>query len=555
VRPTTRFPTLLSIAVAACSCSDSTSSPPPGPPWFEECAVSAGLEFTHVSGHDAHFYMPEIMGGGAALFDMDGDGDLDAYLVQSGSLDRPGSPDGANRLYRNDGQGSFTDVTEGSGADDTGYGMGVAAGDFDGDGNVDLYVTNVGPNRLLQGDGTGHFEDVTDAAGVGDPGWGTSAAFFDADRDGDLDIFVVNYLIWSRASERECLDDENGADYCSPQIYNAPAPDVLFVNEGNGKFSNASVRSGIASERGTGLGLVCADYDGDGFVDVFVANDGMPDRLWVHRDGAQDALAFEDIGLLAGCALDNDGRAKAGMGVTTADIDDDGDLDLLVGNLNRQSDSVFENKSGLFSDRTARLGLGMVSRPFTRFGLGWVDFDNDGYLDLFEANGRVRKQASTYASDRFAEPNLLLRGRAGPLFTEVLPRGGTAQLLIATSRGVAFGDIDNDGRCDVLVVNRDGPAHLLRNVVENTNGWVTFRLVEAPGRSALGATVTARVGDRTLRRDARSATSYLSASDPRVHFGLGSASVARDVRVRWNDGTEQLFGDHEAGAMRELKRE
>ncbi|NIM64272.1 MAG: hypothetical protein GTN89_08925, partial [Acidobacteria bacterium] len=316
------------IALAACAgcdavqngatISDSKESAG-GPPWFVEAAGERGLRFEHRSGHDERHIFPEIIGGGAALFDMDGDGDLDAYLVQSGSLVDPGPGSGVNRLFENDGAGNFRDVTEGSGAADAGYGMGVATGDYDDDGDVDLYVTNYGPNVLLRNDGGGRFSDVTTVAAVGHAGWGTSAAFVDHDADGDLDLFFANYVNWSLANERDCHNTAWQPDYCLPTHYRAPAADVLYRNDGGGRFTDVTIEADLNTAFGNGLGVVCADFDGDGAADIFVANDSMLNQLWVNRrDGT-----FVEESLTRGCALDEHGMAKAGMGVAAEDYDDD----------------------------------------------------------------------------------------------------------------------------------------------------------------------------------------------------------------------------------------
>jgi hypothetical protein len=508
-----------------------------------------GLDFRHVSGHDERYLMPEIMGGGAALFDMDGDGDLDACLVQGGAVEASG-PRPGNRLFRNEGGGRFVDATEGSGAGDTGYGMGVACGDVDGDGDTDLYVTNLGPNALLRNDGAGRFTDVTAASGTGHDGWGTSAAFFDMDADGDLDLYVANYLHWSPAGELTCHNELGARDYCNPANYQGAAPDVLYRNEGDGRFTDVSGPSGIDAQVGTGLGVGCADFDGDGRVDVFVANDGMPDALWRNLGAGR----FEDVALLAGCAVDDSGKHKAGMGVAIADVDGDGREDLLVGNLARQTDSLFLNEGGTFRDSTSRAGLSAASRPFTRFGLGLVDLDADGRLDLFQANGRVQQQARLWSQDPFAEPNLLLRGAADGRLVPLATADGTADPIAATSRAAAFGDVDDDGGLDVLVVNRDAPAHLLMNVVPGRGRWIGFRVRERTGADALGATVTLRAGGRAVRRDVRAAWSYLASNDPRVHVGLGGLDGVSDVRVTWADGTVERFGDFPSRAYHELRR-
>jgi hypothetical protein len=520
-----------------------------GAPWFEDIAARAGVRYVHRSGHGDKFLLPEIMGGGAALLDIDNDGYLDIYFVQSGTLLSPVKQPG-NRLYRSRRDGTFEDVTAGSGVEVSGYGMGVAAGDFDNDGNVDLYVTNLGPNVLLKGDGRGHFTDVTAKAGVASSGWSTSAAFLDFDGDGWLDLFVVRYLNWLRSAEVECYSQTGVPDYCSPRTYDLPTASTLFHNNGDGTFTDASDRAGLGLAVGNGLGVVAGDVDGDNRIDVFVANDGTPNHLWMNRGGGR----FEEAALLMGCAVDEDGQAKAGMGVHVADADGDGDLDLLVVNLDGESDSWFRNEKTFFRDDTAAVGLRTVSRPFTRFGTAMLDFDNDGWLDIYEANGRVGRQSEMFSTDPYAEPNLLFRGREGPRFEEVRPRGGTAAPLIATSRAAAFGDIDNDGAIDVVVANRDAAPHVLRNITTPRGHWIMFRVVDSHGRDALGATVTLTVGGKTVTRDVRAAYSYLASNDPRVHVGLGNANGVQGVTVRWPDGSRQSFGDFPADRIVTLKK-
>ena len=363
-------------------------------PWFEEIGARAGIDFVHHSGHQDRHYLPEIMGGGAALFDMDNDGFLDLYLVQSGNLSNP-SAGGGNRLYRNRGDGTFEDVTAASGAGIRGYGMGVAAGDFDNDGFTDLYITNYGSNVLLKNDGHGHFVDVTAKAGVAASGWSTSAAFLDYDGDGALDLFVARYLNWRPSAEVECFSLTGVPDYCSPASYDLPSAAVLYHNNGDGTFTDVSTRSGLTAAVGNGLGVVAADFDGDGRVDIMVSNDRTPNHLWLNQGGGR----FRESALTMGCALDQDGIAKSGMGVDAVDVDDDGDRDLLVVNLDGESDSFFRNQGKFFVDETVSVGLRASSRPFTRFGMALRDFDNDGHLDLYEANGRVGRQSETYSSD------------------------------------------------------------------------------------------------------------------------------------------------------------
>ena len=554
------------LALLATACQQPAPPPadePPagGAPWLVEIARESGLDFVHRSGHDGErFLIPESAAGGGALFDMDGDGWLDVYLVQSAEL--PGHPPG-NRLYRNLGAGAddtlrFADVTEDSGAGDRGYGMGVATGDYDGDGDLDLYVTNVGPNVLLRNDGGGRFTDVTAAAGVGDPGHGASAAFFDAEGDGDLDLWVVNYLVWSEEIERDCRNKLGERDYCDPNEYDAPAPDVLYRNDG-GVFTDVSREAGLRQAFGNGLGVIVADFDGDRRSDVFVANDRTPDQLWIRLGVEDGTVRFEDRALAAGCATDDEGLAKACMGVAATDVDDDGDRDLLVVNYSAESDSFFRNEGSYFADATAAVGLKTASRPFTRFGIGLADFDADGVLDLYEAAGRVSRQSPRHGDDPYAEPNLLFRGvrlsDGGVRFEEVEPRGGTAELLAATSRAAALGDVDNDGAVDVLVANRDGPAHLLRNAVPDRGHWIAFRLVGATGGDALGATLRLTAAGRRITRDVRTGGSYCAAGDPRVHVGLGAETVVREVAVEWPaGGPAELFGDFEADRFVTLRR-
>jgi len=549
-----RLAPALGVACLAVACGGEPAAPAAATeaPWFEECASERGLDFRWESGHAEQHYFPEIMGGGAALLDVEEDGDLDVYLVQAGSILAAPEERRGNALFLNDGRAHFSEASAGSGADDRGYGMGVASGDADGDGRADLYVTNVGPNALLSNRGAARFEDRTAASGTGDPGWSTSAAFFDPDRDGDLDLFVVNYIRWSVADERACFTKPHPEDYCSPKSYDAPAPDTLYRNAGDGTFVDASFEAGLRAVFGNGLGVVCLDFDGDGWEDVFVANDGTLNQLWRNR---QDG-SFEDVGVTAGCAADQDGRMKAGMGTHAADVDLDGDEDLLVVNMAGETDSFYRDDGQRFSDRTPLFGLAGVSRAFTRFGVGLQDFDQDGSLDLYIANGRVVRSPESSGPAPFDEANLLLRGTPDGRFHEVLPRGGTDSLLVATSRAAAFGDLDGDGALDVVVVNRDAPAHLLLNRVPARGGWIAFRVRERNGRDALGARLTLEVGGRKQLRTVRSAYSYCAASTPLAHFGLGTASAPGALELRWADGTvEHPRGPFEPGRVHELRRQ
>jgi hypothetical protein len=535
------------LVLAACAPDDA-----PARPWFRSVAAERGLDWTHVRGAEQRHWFPEIMGGGVGLLDVDRDGALDVYLVQSGELPGP-SPAGSNRLFRNLGGARFADVTDERGGGDQGYGMGCACADADGDGDVDVLVTNVGPNALLVND-TGVLRDATAAAGVGDPGWGTSAAWLDHDADGDLDLYVVNYLRWSHEREIPCRSPLGGQDYCSPLNYDAPARDLLYLNAGDGRFTDVTEAAGLGAAFGNGLGVVATDVDGDGRVDLYVANDMMPNQLWMNRgDGG-----FDERALYAGCAVNRDGASEAGMGVVAVDVEDDGDFDLFVTHLRDETNTFYRNQGGRFTDHTPALGLGGPSLPFTGFGAGSHDFDRDGVLDIFVANGAVTRGRTTYdPADPYAEPDQLYRGErdaTGALrFTEVLPRGGALAARSANSRGAAFGDLDSDGDIDVVVVNNGGPVTLLENLA--TGGeWIGLDLCERGGGPAEGAVARIESGGRTRTRLASAAGSYCSSSDPRILCGLGAEAGPVHVTVRWTDGAEERFGPLDTGRHHVLRR-
>ena len=573
--PVRVFAVLMLLLVSCVAPGEEPARRAPSLPWFEEVGSRAGLDFTHISGHDGKQYLlPESAAGGGALFDMDNDGDLDIYLVQSFNSGNEDPTRTGNRLFENVGpnqasseEWSFVDVTAKTGAGDPGYGMGVATGDYDNDGDLDLYVTNVGSNVLLRNDrdedGQVVFTDVSVEARVADPSFGSSAAFVDYDLDGDLDLFVVNYVVWSPALERECRNRIGERDYCDPMEYDAPAPDVLLHNEGPGpdgvvRFRDVSVEAGVRTRHGNGLGVSVADFNGDQLPDIFVANDRMADHLWINQGQQQSGVGFLEQASIFGCAIDDDGVAKAGMGTEAVDVDNDGDPDLLVGNFKDESDSFYRNEGAYFVDSTPGYGLKTVSRPFTRFGLGLVDFNNDGLLDLFQATGRVSRQERWFGNDPYAEPNLLFTGisdEAGKLgFREVVPRGGTELELFSAARAAAFGDIDNDGRVDILVVNRDQRAHLLHNVTKESGRWVSFRALNQHGSDAIGAVVSFEVQGQRIWRSVRTAHSYLAASDPRVHSGLAANDQLANVTVLWPNGVVEKFGDFEAGRVWQLKQ-
>ncbi len=532
-------------------------APPPAPaePLFVDAATDTGLVFDHFIGAAGEFFMTEVMGSGVALFDYDDDGDLDVYLLQ-GNMQAAAPVDASlfpvpanhwpgNRLFRNEripsGELAFTDVTDGSGLAHDGYGMGAAVGDIDDDGDTDLYITNDGDNALFLNNGDGTFEDITASAGVNDPRWTTAAAFADYDVDGDLDLFVVNYVAFDAERNTVCTSSGGRRDYCGPQVY-PPLDDRLFRNDGNGRFTDVSEAAGIAGRAGPGLGAVWADFDGDERIDLFVANDGAANFLWMNRGGGR----FEDTGVMAGTAYNQMGSPEASMGVTAGDFDGDGDEDLFMTHLVAESNTLYINDGrGGFFDATDQARLGSSSLPQTGFGAAFFDYDNDGFLDLFIANGNVKLEESRVAvSDYpFEQTNQLFRNLDGRRFEDVSARAGPVFSHLAVSRGAAFGDIDNDGDTDILVTNNNGRAELLLNQAGNEQHWLSVRLVGTTNnRDGIGARVALfRAGKPVLWRRAHTDGSYLSTNDVRVHFGLGRQPDIDAVAVAWPDGYREFW--------------
>ena len=528
----------------------SAPGPDPGVEWFTDAAATSGLDFVHFNGMSGRFYQPEIMGPGAALLDYDNDGDLDVYLVQGDVLgsDPPLAvrPDGwpGDRLYRNDLTADaggvpaprFTDVTRESGIGARGYGMGVATGDIDNDGWIDLYLTRFGRNQMFRNQGDGTFVDVSAASGTDDPSWSVSSAFVDADRDGWLDLFVGNYLYYTLDMHVPCFHPTGPENYCVPEMYR-PQPSRFYRNRGDGTFDDATTAAGMAREFGPALGVATADVDGDGWIDVFVANDQRENQLWVNRGDGR----FRNLAPLWGVALGEAGEAKADMGADFGDFDNDGDEDLFVTELTSQGSTLYVNDgAGLFTERSAGAGIRYPSLPYTGFGAGWLDFDNDGWLDLLAVNGLVVESLDRAASGALLpldQRNQLFRNRGNGSFEDVSAEAGAVFRLSEVSRGTAFGDIDNDGDTDVLVANAAGPPRLLVNGIGQDRHWVGLRLAGVGGRDMVGARVAViRSDGTTLWRRARADGSYASASDPRVLVGLGSLADPVDVRVIWPGG-------------------
>lgn len=525
------------------------ADPNPNEVWFEEVAEASGLDFTHIRARTQRFWFPEIMGAGLCWFDYDGDGRVDLFVVQSGDLEPGSEPPSTSRLFRNLGAGRFADVTESARLFVPGYGMGCTTGDYDGDGDVDLYVTRVGANALFQNNGDGTFRDVTAVAGVGDTGWGTSAGFFDCDDDDDLDLWVVNYVRWRKELEIACKSPYGEQDYCSPNNYDAPSPCVLYRNDGHGRFHDASAAAGLSATFGNGLGAVFRDFDGDGRTDVYVSNDGMPNQLWINRGNG----TFVDEALVRGCAVNANGASQASMGTVAGDFDDDGDVDIFVTNLRGEANMLYENNGrGRMRDVSARTGLTMASMQFTGFGDALVDFDHDGWCDLIVANGRVTDVRPAFSeSDIYAEPKQLFRGKGGLRFEEV-PRGGLARELLGNSRGLAVADYDDDGDLDVAVNENHGSLRLLRNVSAKRGHWVVLSVRNKAGSPALGARLAIDTGERVLRRTVAVCSSYCSADDPRVHCGLGPVRELKSVDVLWPEGSREVFGPLPADAIHAL---
>jgi enediyne biosynthesis protein E4 len=549
-----------------------TSSPVPALPqeewWFTDQSKEAGIDFVHFNGRSGEFYISEIMGAGGAMFDYDNDGDLDVYLVQGGMLATAPPVLAApkvplrDRLYRNDlvarADGTrmlrFTDITEGSGLAASSYGMGVAAGDFDNDGWVDLFRTALGTNQLFRNNRDGTFTDVSQRAGTSNPRWSVSASFVDIDRDGWLDLYVGNYLDHSVDERIRCYTRTGKRDYCGPRSYK-PVPDRLYRNRRDGTFVDVTAEAGVAGEYGSALGVVAADFNADGWADIYVANDGEPNLLWINQQNGR----FKNTALLAGAALNALGSAEGSMGVDAGDFDNDGDEDLFVTNLPGETNTLYVNDgSALFEDLTSKVGLAVPSLPNTGFGTAWFDFDNDGWLDLLVANGAVRiREGLARATDPFPlhERNQLFRNLGTRRFEEVTASAGGVFELSEVSRGAAFGDVDNDGDVDVLVTNNNGPARLLINRVGQRNRWVGLRLVGGPGpRDMLGARVGVfRKEGPPLWRRARADGSYASASDPRVIVGLGNGTAVPRVRVIWPSGRVEDWMDISVGQWITLK--
>ncbi len=527
--------------------------PAPAPtPLFRDITEEAGISFTHHSAPEKK-YILESMSGGVALLDFDGDGHLDVYFLNSLTVDTADRPESArSALYRNLGDLRFEDVTEGSGLAHPGWGMGLCAADYDGDGHPDLYVTNVGENRLYRNRGDGSFEEVSEKAGVEAGGWSTGCGFADYDRDGDVDLFVSRYV-------EVDLDDlpEFGKDktcqyrgiavQCGPRGLPGTG-DLLYRNDGDGTFTEVGEAAGVSDPDGLlGLGIAWFDADGDGWLDLYVANDSTANQFYLNQ---QDGT-FEETAFLSGVAVSEDGGEQGGMGVAVGDYDGSGRPSLLVTNFAEEYNAFYKNEGDYFTDVSFRTLTGAPSLPYVGWGTAFLDYDNDGWLDLFIANGHVYPQldnAKLGASAPYRQRRLLYRNLGGGTFEEIGEAQGEVLTEPRVSRGVAMGDLDRDGRVDLVINDLDGAPQVLINQAPDAGHWLLVKLVgRAPNTSAIGATarLTTGAGEsaRTQLRSVRSGTSYLSQDSFRLHFGLGAAKVAQRLEVTWPDGTTTVLTD------------
>jgi enediyne biosynthesis protein E4 len=517
-------------------------------PFSEVPSSSSGITWKHASGASAQKYLPESTGAGCAFFDYDNDGWMDIYLVNSGPCDfwTPPKPL-RNALYRNNRDGTFTDVTEKARVPGGGYGMGVAAGDYDGDGFPDLYVTQYGRSILYHNNGDGTFTDVTEKAGVGAPGWASSAVWFDYDNDGRLDLFVCRFVDFSKLKHHACGAPNIPAlaginEYCYPRIFD-PMPSWLFHNNGDGTFTDVSRQTGIADNPGKSWGAVATDINNDGFLDLFVANDTTANFLFANRKGKR----FEEIGFTAGVAYGPGGKARSGMGVDSADFDQDGWMDLFVTNLDHEFYGLYKNKHDeSFDDEATHAGIARATQMMSGWGVKFFDFDNDGLLDLLIANGHPDDLIDKISPGvTYSEPLLLFRntgsglknisGESGPLFSREL-----------SARGLALGDFDNDGAVDVLISLNDGPPVLLRNYAGRQNHWLGLNLIgKKSNPDAIGTRISYQAGDLRQGRFKVGGTSYLSSHDPRIVLGLGKREKIDWLEVKWPlpSGKTQRFSD------------
>ncbi len=539
-------------ALLAAAPAKPPSRPPATPPAagvrFSDVTRQAGIRFVHNAGRSGKKLLPETLGSGAAFFDADGDGWLDILLVNGKDWRLPGAkPAAAARrrgastaaLYRNNHDGTFTDVTKGSGLDVELHGMGVAIGDYDNDGREDVYITALDGDRLFHNEGRGKFKDVTAAAGIANASFGTSAAWLDYDRDGKLDLFVANYVQWTPAGDLWCSLDGVTKSYCTPESYGGTSS-KLYRNLGNGRFADVSHQAGIDDPSSKSLGVTVLDFDGDGWPDLFVANDTQPNKLYRNqRNGT-----FADVGLEAGVAFGEDGAARGAMGADAADYDRSGRPHLLVGNFSNEMLGLYHNEgSGVFVDEAPRSAVGKASLLTLSFGVFFFDYDLDGLPDIFAANGHLEEEISRVQPRiRYEEPPLVFRNLGHGTFADVSQALGADLAKPMVARGAAYGDFDRDGDLDVLVTANGGPARLLRNDGGSRNHWLSVRTVGSrSNRDGIGAVVRVTTTGGKQWQMVRSGSSYCSQSDLAVTFGLGAESRVASLEIDWPSGDKQIL--------------
>lgn len=529
------------VGAANLSCGEKKSSPVVVPSLFSEVALKAGINFQQTNGAEGKFYFVEETGSGCAFFDYDNDGYLDILLIQSGSFPyTPGTqPEPRCALYHNNKNGTFTDVTTGSGLDRyLGYCQGVAVGDYDNDGFDDMYITGYGGNHLLHNEGgSGKFTDVTAVAGLADNAhgarYGTSAAFGDYNNDGFLDLYVCCYCKWSVETNKTCATPDGKPDYCTPDVM-PPSTHRLFRNNGNGTFTDVTEQSGISKHKGHGLGVVWLDYDNDGHEDIFVANDLNIAFLW-HNNGDG---TFSNVSDIAGCAYNSDGQEMSGMGIGVGDFDNSGKESLFIGNFSEQPNTLFKNLGkGLFLDVSNEVGVAIPHMQYLTFGCDFIDYDADGWKDIITANGHVSVYISeTSPGVKYREPRQLYHNQGNGTYALVEDRLG-ALTIPMVSRGLAVGDYDNDGLPDFMVVNQNDPIHLYHNDLNTPNHSVLIKTVGTKSnRNGYHAKITLHSGGKRYFSEVHSSSSYLSHSDSRVYFGLGASSTVDSIEIVWPSG-------------------
>jgi hypothetical protein len=527
-------------AVVAIRAASTSASLPANKVTFTDVTAQAGIKFVHNAGKSGKKYLPETLGSGAAFFDADGDGWIDVLLVNSKDW-VPGGRRTTAALYRNNHNGTFTDITKGSGLDEEMYGIGVAVADFDNDGRDDVYITALEGDHLFHNEGNGKFKDVTAASGIKNASFGTSAAWLDYDRDGKLDLFVANYVQWTQKGDLWCSLDGNVKSYCTPESYKGTSS-KLFHNLGGGRFEDVTNKAGLGDPNSKSLGVTIIDFDNDGWPDIFVSNDTQPNKLYHNNKNG----TFSEQATSAGVAYGEDGVARGAMGVDWSDYDRTGRPDLLVGNFSNQMLGLYHNEgNGLFVDEAPRSSVGRESLLSLTFGVFFFDYDLDGYPDILTANGHIEEEIGRVQPKiKYQEPPLLFRNLGSKKFENVSNAVGADFTKPLVGRGAIYGDFDHDGDLDVLLTSNNGPAHLYRNDGGNKNKWISIRTIGTKSnRDGIGASVAIASASGKQWNVVRSGSSYASESDRALVFGLGQDPVVTSIEVAWPSGTKQKFAN------------